>query len=134
MSLDFKRRFALGMSGLTALAIGLAITLDPHSFYASYGIVLSTQPNLMSELRAPAANLAALGPIILCGVFYQKLVQTSALLGVTVFFAFAIGRTISFVFDGWPSENILAAFAIEALLAMLCLWVLSGNAKSAAPA
>ncbi|MBO9436639.1 DUF4345 domain-containing protein [Ruegeria sp. R13_0] len=134
MSLDLKRRFALGMSGLTAFAIGMAITLDPQSFYSSYGIVLPPQPNLMSELRAPAANLAALGLIILCGAFYQKLVQTSALLGAMVFSAFAVGRTISFVLDGWPSESILAAFAIEVFLAVLCLWVVGGNVKSAAPA
>ncbi|MEM1075863.1 MAG: DUF4345 domain-containing protein [Pseudomonadota bacterium] len=134
MGLDFKRRFTLGMSGLMASIIGLAITLDPQSFYASYGIVLSPQPNLMSELRAPAANLTVLGLIILRGALHQKLVQTSAWLGVTVFSAFAIGRTISFVLDGWPSESILAAFAIEVLLAMLCFWIVVGNAKSAASA
>jgi len=134
MTLDFKRRFALGMSGLTAFAIGLAITLDPHSFYASYGIALSPQPNLMSELRAPAVNLAVLGLVILCGAFYQKFTRVSALLGVTVFSAFAIGRTISLVLDGWPSDSILAAFAIEVLLALLCLWVVDGNTKLATPA
>ncbi|WP_170402155.1 DUF4345 domain-containing protein [Ruegeria arenilitoris] len=134
MKLELRRRLILGMSGLTAFAIGLAITLDPQSFYANYGIVLSPQPNLMSELRAPATNLAVLGLIILCGACYQKLVQTSALLGVTVFSAFALGRTISFVLDGLPSDSILAAFAIEVFLALLCLWVVGGNAKSAAPA
>ncbi|WP_170411537.1 DUF4345 domain-containing protein [Ruegeria arenilitoris] len=134
MKLELRGRLILGMSGLTAFAIGLAITLDPQSFYANYGIVLSPQPNLMSELRAPAANLAVLGLIILCGAFYQKLVQTSALLGVTVFSAFALGRTVSFVLDGLPSDSILAAFAIEVFLALLCLWVVGGNAKSAAPA
>ena len=126
MRLDLKRRFALGMSGLTAFAIGLAIALDPHSFYASYGIVLSPQPNLMSELRAAATNLAVLGLIILCGAFYQKFTRISARLGVTVFSAFAFGRTISFFLDGWPSDSVLAAFAIEVLLASLCLWVVAG--------
>jgi len=134
MTFELKRRFALGVSGLTAFAIGLAITLDPPSFYASYGIVLPPQPNLMSELRAPAANLAALGLIILFGAIYQKLTQASALLGVTVFSAFAIGRTISFALDGRPSESILTAFAIEIFLAMLCLWVVGGHTKSAATA
>ena len=123
MTLDLKRRAVLGMSGLAASTIGLAIMLDPQSFYASYGIVFSPQPNLMSELRAPAANLAALGLIILSGAFFQKFLQASAWLGVTVFSAFAIGRTISFVLDGRPSDSILTAFAIEVFLALLCLWV-----------
>ena len=134
MTPELKRRLVLGVSGLTASIIGLAIALDPQSFYASYGIILSPQPNLMSELRAPAVNLAVLGLIILCGAFYQKLTRASALLGVTVFSAFAVGRTISFVLDGRPSDSILAALAIEVLLAMMCWWVVVGNAKSAAPA
>ena len=134
MTPELKHRLVLGMSGLTASIIGLAITLDPQSFYASYGIELLPQPSLMSELRAPAANLAVLGLIILCGAFYQKYTRNSARLGVTVFSAFAIGRTISFVLDGWPSDGILVAFAIEVLLASLCLWVVGVNTKSADPA
>ncbi|WP_368040467.1 DUF4345 family protein [Ruegeria atlantica] len=62
------------------------------------------------------------------------MVQTSALLGITVFSVFALGRTISFVLDGLPSDSILAAFAIAVFLALLCLWVVGGNAKSAVPA
>ncbi len=123
MKFGFRRRLVLGISGLAATTIGLAITLDPQAFYASYGIVLTPQPNLMSELRAPAANLAVLGLIILSGALYKRVTHSAALLGTAVFLAFAMGRVVSLVLDGRPSDSILAALGIEVVLALLCLWV-----------
>lgn len=123
MTFDFTHRLALGVSGFTAVAIGLAITLDPPAFYSAYGIVLTPNQNLMSELRAPAVNLAALGLIILSGALYQKMAQTAAWLGTTVFLAFATGRLVSLIIDGLPSESILAALGIEVALGLTCLWV-----------
>ncbi|MEP2031445.1 MAG: DUF4345 domain-containing protein [Paracoccaceae bacterium] len=122
MTFDFIRRLVLGFSGLTAACIGLAITLDPQAFYASYGIALTPQPNLMSELRAPAANLAALGVIILSGALYQKATRSAAFLGAIVFSAFAVGRIVSLILDGLPSDGVLAALGAEIVLALLCLW------------
>lgn len=123
MEFGFRRRLVLGISGLAAITVGLAITLDPQAFYASYGIVLTPQPNLMSELRAPAANLAVLGLIILSGALYKRVMHSAALLGTAVFLAFAMGRVVSLVLDGRPSDSILAALGIEVVLALLCLWV-----------
>ncbi|MEP1199292.1 DUF4345 domain-containing protein [Tateyamaria sp.] len=123
MKFGFRRRLVLGISGLAATTLGLAITLDPQAFYASYGIVLTPQPNLMSELRAPATNLAVLGLIILSGALYKRVTHSAALLGTAVFLAFAMGRVVSLVFDGRPSDSILAALGIEVVLALLCLWV-----------
>ncbi len=125
MTFDVKRRLVLGLAGLVAATMGLIITLAPLAFYSSYGIDISPQPNLMSELRAPAANLAALGLIILSGALYQKMAQTSAWLGATVFFAFAAGRVVSIMLDGRPSDSILSALGIEMVLGLMCLWAAS---------
>lgn len=125
MTYDVKRRLVLALSGLTAAAVGLAIALDPQAFYADYGIALKPEPNLMSELRAPAVNLAALGLIILSGALVQRLAQGAALLGATVFFAFAMGRILSLTVDGRPSDSVLLSLGIEVVLGLLCLWVAS---------
>lgn len=123
MTFDIKRRLVLGFSGVVAITIGLAIAFDPQAFYSGYGIVLTPQPNLMSELRATAANLAALGMIIVSGALYKKMAQSAAVLGATIFFAFAAGRIVSLIFDGRPTDGILAALGTEVVLALLCLWV-----------
>lgn len=45
-----SQHITLGLSGFTALIIGGLITFAPHAFYASSGITLNNDPNLMSEV------------------------------------------------------------------------------------
>lgn len=122
----FQKLF-LGAAGLTALGIGLAITFAPHGFYAGYGLTLGTDPVLLSELRAPGANLAALGALILAGVLRPGLARMSAAVGALVFLAFAFGRGVSIALDGWPGEQILAALVIELAIGALCLGALRSS-------
>ncbi len=44
----------LSVSGLLLLAIGGTILFVPHAFYASDGIILGNDPNLLSESAPPA--------------------------------------------------------------------------------
>lgn len=122
MSLLLK--ITLGGAGLTALGIGLAITFVPLGFYAGYGIVLGTDPALLSELRAPGASLAAFGAAILAGAVRPEFARVSAALGALVFLAFAFGRMVGIALDGWPGESILAALAVELVFGGLCLFLL----------
>jgi len=124
------QRLTLCAAGLTALGIGLAITFAPHGFYAGYGIDLGTDPKWLSELRAPGANLAALGAVILVGALRPGMARFSAMLGTVVFLAFAFGRMASIVLDGWPGEGILAAFAIELVIGLLCLSASRGQGRT----
>ncbi len=61
--------------------------------------------------------------MILVGAQRPGMAHLSATLGAVVFLAFAFGRMVSFVLDGWPGEGILAAFAIELVVGLLCLVV-----------
>ena len=123
-------RIVLGIGGLTALAIGSAITLAPHAFYASYGIAIAAEPTLLSELRAPGANLAVLGMIMLGGAIKASLFPAARLLAVSVFLAFALGRMLSWIVDGQPSLNIVAALIIELVIgALAALTYLGSNAQ-----
>lgn len=113
-------KLTLGAAGVTALGIGIAITFVPQGFYAGYGIAISTAPAALSELRAPGANLAMLGAVILSGVVRPEMSRLSAALGALVFLAFAIGRMISVVLDGWPGDAIAGAMAIELVFGLFC--------------
>jgi hypothetical protein len=114
----------LGTAGLAALGIGLTITFAPHGFYAGYGIALEGDPSLLSELRAPGANLAMLGAIIFAGVLRPRMGLVSAALGAVVFLAFAFGRLVSLGLDGVPHGGLVAALVMELLIGGLCLLVL----------
>lgn len=126
-------KLTLGAAGLIALGIGLAITFAPHGFYASYGIALGTDPTLLSELRAPGANLAALGAMILAGALLRGMTRPSAMLGTVVFFAFAFGRMVSLAMDGLPDTGVLAALAIELAIGSLCFVAFRRPGRTASP-
>ena len=133
MTTTWFQKLTLGIAGLAALGIGLAITAAPASFYATYGIILGADPNLLSELRAPGANLSALGMVILAGAFHQGMQCISAFLGATVFLAYAFGRIVSMALDGMPSSGLIQATLIELVIGGLCA-VLLWRGRSRIPA
>lgn len=121
MKLTFFEKTALGISGCTALFIGALILFTPHSFYASYGISLGQDANLLSELRAPGAGLAGFGVLILLGIFRHALLTTGMAVALTVFIAFPLGRLVGLAMDGMPSGSIIGALVVEVGIAALCL-------------
>ena len=133
MSTNRLQELTLGIAGLAALGIGLAITAAPASFYATYGIALGSDPNLLSELRAPGANLAALGTLIMAGTVRQDMQRLATFLGATVFLAYAFGRIVSMVLDGMPSSGLVQAALIELVIGGLCVALLwRGRSRSSA--
>ena len=120
-SMTFFQKVTLGLSGVTALGIGMSIQAVPHAFYASYGITLGTDANLLSELRAPAAGLAALGATMLMGLLRETWHDLAISAALLVFIAFPIGRIIGIFIDGMPSGSIMGALIIELVIAGLCL-------------
>lgn len=121
MSPRFPEKIVLGIAGLTAGATGALILIAPSAFYRSYGIALDGTPSLLSELRAPAAGLAAFGVLMLLGIWRDALAPVSRTLALTVFLAFPAGRLLGIAVEGLPSAGILAALAAELVIALLCL-------------
>ncbi|MEJ2229302.1 MAG: DUF4345 domain-containing protein [Alphaproteobacteria bacterium] len=121
MSTNWYQKLVLGVAGLIASGIGVAIMAMPHAFYASNGISLGTDVNLINELRAPGANLVALGAIVFAGSIRPQMARLSAFLGATIFLAYAFGRLVSLALDGVPTDSLLAATAIEIVVGGLCL-------------
>lgn len=119
MPLSRFQQITLGISGLTAVVIGLCILIAPYTFYASYGIALGQDPNLLSELRAPGAGLAAFGAIMLAGLVQAAFAPIAIVVACTVYLAFPVGRLVSLALDGTPSESILVALMIELIIAGL---------------
>lgn len=129
---NWPQKLIIGAAGVVAFGIGAAILVQPSSFYAAYGITVGTNPDLLSELRAPGANLLALGAIMLAGLFRRELTRMSMILGTTVFLAYAFGRTVSLIADGMPSTGILQAAGIELVFGGMCALLLGRGMYSSA--
>ena len=122
MPLTLLEKITLGLSGVTAVAIGGFILAAPHAFYASYEISLGDNPSLLSELRAPAAGLLTLGALMLSGIWRKERAQLAISATLVVFLAFPAGRVIGIFVDGLPSGGILGALAFEIAIAALSLF------------
>ena len=105
------------VSGLLLLAIGGTILFVPHAFYASDGIVLGTDPSLLSEIRAPGGLLATSGLFILAGVFRPTLRSFALMLTILVYGSFGLSRLVGLALDGMPSNSLAIATVIELVMA-----------------
>ena len=121
MQLTRFQKITLGISGVTALTIGTFITLAPHAFYASYGISLGQDPNLLNELRAPGAGLAVFGALMLAGIVRAAMAPSALAIAITIYLAFPVGRIVGIVLDGIPSNSVIGALVIEVVIAGLLL-------------
>ena len=121
MQLTRFQKITLGIGGVTALAIGTMITLAPHAFYASYGITLGQDPNLLNELRAPGAGLAVFGALMLAGVVRAAMAPIALAVALTVYVAFPVGRIVGIAMDGMPSSSVIGALVFEIIIAGLLL-------------
>jgi hypothetical protein len=131
MYLTRFQKLCLGLSGATALVIGVSIALAPHAFFAGYGIALGQDPNLLSELRAPGAGLVALGAIMLAGILRAAMAPISIVTAFAVYLAFPVGRIVGIVMDGMPSAPVLSAMVFEIAIAIV-LFVAFGRQRNAA--
>ena len=114
-------RVLLLVSGLLATVISGALVLTPQAFYATNGIVLGPDANLLSEVRAPGANLLALGVLMFVGAFVAGLTRSATAVGALVYLSYGTGRLVSWALDGNPGDGLLVAMAIEIVMGMLCL-------------
>ena len=131
MSVTVLEKIALGVSGLTAASIGVAILAAPHSFFASYGITVGNNASLLSELRAPGAGLAAFGVLMLLGIWRTAMTPMSKVVALIVFLAFPAGRLIGLIVDGLPSGPIIGALVFELAVAALCIVAFCRRSKLA---
>jgi len=122
-------RTLLGFSGLVALGIGMIILFHPHALFASNGITLGNDPNLLSEVRAPGGLLIGCAVAILLSTFRYGNMSFALILSATAYGLFGISRLISMLMDGLPASSLIAATAIELLISLFCLIALNSLDK-----
>ncbi len=112
MKYPFTRIF-LALSGAIATFVGFSVLFVPHAFFATNHITIGTDPNMMSEIRAPGGLLLASGVVMICGAVMQSLLRAALLTGAVVFSMYGVSRVVSLALDGIPSSSIMGALVIE---------------------
>lgn len=115
-----KSRILLLISGSMLVFIGSMVLLNPLPFFAGNGVTLSSEPNLLSEIRAPGGLLMGTGLMVLLGAFRAGLRIPALALSTLVYGAYGSSRIFSLIVDGFPGSSLLGAAAIEMMFAGLC--------------
>lgn len=124
MKPTYVMRAVLLVSGLVAVGIGGSILLVPEAFYASYGIDLSGNINLLNEMRASGGLLLASGLLILSGAFVARFAWLAALVGCLTYIPYGLSRGLAVILDGAPARGLIVSAWIELAIGAACLVVL----------
>ena len=119
----------LSITGLLLLGIGGSTLLFPEMIKAASGIDLGNNINLLNETRASAALLLVAALLTLSGVVNRYLTQTATIIAPLSFLAIGLGRLLSILLDGMPVDSLVKATALEFILGILGIVLLSIHLK-----
>lgn len=106
----------LVVAGSVALLIGGALLLAPEWFHSSSDIDLGGDVNLLNEVRAPGAALAAMGALMLAGAADVRLRYSALLAAAVLYLSYGWGRLTAWALDGTPHTTLLGAMAVELVI------------------
>ncbi|MFK8042956.1 DUF4345 domain-containing protein [Congregibacter sp.] len=114
-------KIALFSSGALLAFIGGSLMFTPKSFLEDSGIVLQPEPSLMSELTAPSAVLIVTALLMIFAAFRARYSSLALLAGAAVYGSYGLGRVISMLIHGIPSQSLLIALCLELGIAVVLL-------------
>ena len=115
----------LAAAGVLLTLIGGAALFVPDAFFGSNGIVLSDDPSLRSEVRAPTGLLLLSGAIILASAFRRRIATLGLGLSALVYGTYGLSRLVSLALDGVPAEGLVSAMVIELVVGSIALVTLT---------
>lgn len=121
-----KTRIALlVMSGALLILVAGSILLSPADFYAANQIELGANVSLINEVKAPAGFLLVAGLFMLGAVVLRSESDTALGLAAMIYVSYAISRLASMALDGSPATGLVQAAALEGVIGLACVLVLS---------
>lgn len=109
------------VAGALLILVGGLILLAPADFYSANGIEIGANTSLLNELKAPAGLLLAAGLFMISAAFLRPFADTATSLAALVYLSYACARGLSMALDGAPASGLVQAAALEAVLGLACL-------------
>ncbi|UCH48167.1 MAG: DUF4345 domain-containing protein [Betaproteobacteria bacterium] len=125
MKLAKTQTALLLVAGAVLIVVAMFILASPADFYASNNIELDANVNLLNELKAPAGLLLAAGVFMIGAIFVRSQADTALWLATLIYLSYAVSRSVSMAFDGIPAAGLVQAAALEGIIGLACLAVLT---------
>lgn len=114
-------RTVLAGAGALLGTIGGALMFAPKAFLETSHVFIDRDPGLMSELTAPSGMLIIASALMILGAFKLRFANLALLIGAIVYGSYGLGRLVSMVLHGLPSESLITATVIEFAVAVFLL-------------
>lgn len=133
MESTLRLKALLFITGMIGVGIGGAILFVPAEFHATGGIVIGSDENLLSEMRAAGGALFACALIVMLGAFFSRLTFTALVLSTALYLSYGTSRLVGMALDGLPSTNLIAVTAFELGVGLICALALVNQKSPANP-
>ena len=123
--MEILRIVTLALSGLLLSFVGVSRLGNPvNAYLKNSGITLSTDVDLLNEMRGVSGVMLMGGLLILLGMLLPQLTFSSHLVASLLFLGFAIGRILSVQVDGRPNKQIAQGLIFELVFGALNVFCL----------
>ncbi|MEO0440206.1 MAG: DUF4345 domain-containing protein [Pseudomonadota bacterium] len=112
-------RIFIGAASGLLIVVGAGLMFQPHNFSAANGIILSDNPSLLSEIRAPGGLLLISALFMLVSVGRTRLLEPALALIAGIYGSYGLARLFSLMIDGPPSQSLVQAMIMELVIAGL---------------
>ncbi len=121
------------IAGFLMVMVGVYIAITT----AAYVTTMTTQDtalsiNMLSDLRGMGGMLLIVGTYVLASAFRRSWQQPALVLSVGVYATFVAFRSLGIFLDGLPGMEILIAYSIELVMAVLGILLGSGQSFESA--
>lgn len=115
----------LFVAGLVMLLVGIYIAITTMEYMAAISPTNDmTSINLLSDLRGMGGVLLVLGTYVFISTFYAAWQWPALIIATAIYASFGIFRSLSLALDGMPETEIMIAYLIEVVMAMLGVWLI----------
>lgn len=119
----------LFVSGLILLVIGSLTTFNPITIKANEGIEIAGNASALNDVRSFGVLLLAMAALAIIGSLKQPLRKSASVSTFLLFLSLGIGRLLSIMLDGMPSDGMVKATGLEIILGLVGLILVVVNTK-----
>ncbi|MEM7186224.1 MAG: DUF4345 domain-containing protein [Bacteroidota bacterium] len=106
----------LFLSGLILTAVGGLTTFNPINVKANEGIEIAGNASALNDVRSFGMLLLATALLSFLGSFRSSIRKTASIITFLLFLSLGLGRLLSIILDGMPSDGIVKATGLEFIL------------------
>lgn len=106
------------ISGLLLTVIGSLTSFNPVEIKAGEGIEIAGNASALNDVRAFGMLLLATAAWNMIGAFKAQLRKSAIISSFVLFLSLGLGRVLSIVLDGMPSDGMVKATGLEIILGL----------------